>query len=112
MKTCPICNAQVFDDMDVCYGCMYRFDRETLQEKGELPHAKPEELDQGVRENQGKREACIWRTSFELENQAQQNHEPLICVLTVEMKPSNSGANSADSARVPCTPKAAEPALG
>lgn len=26
MKTCPICNAKTFDDMDVCYGCLYRFD--------------------------------------------------------------------------------------
>lgn len=27
MKTCPICHSNVFDDMDVCYGCMYRFAR-------------------------------------------------------------------------------------
>ncbi len=26
MKTCPICNAKAFDDMDVCYGCLHRFD--------------------------------------------------------------------------------------
>lgn len=26
MKTCPVCNATVFDDMDICYGCMHRFD--------------------------------------------------------------------------------------
>ncbi len=25
MKTCPVCKATVFDDMDVCYGCLYRF---------------------------------------------------------------------------------------
>lgn len=25
MKTCPICHAQCFDDMEVCYGCMHRF---------------------------------------------------------------------------------------
>lgn len=25
MKTCPICNTTLFDDMDVCYGCMYSF---------------------------------------------------------------------------------------
>ena len=25
MKECPICKAQVFEDMDTCYGCMYSF---------------------------------------------------------------------------------------
>ena len=25
MKTCPICNANTFDDMEVCYGCMFEF---------------------------------------------------------------------------------------
>lgn len=25
MKICPVCGATVFDDMDVCYGCMHRF---------------------------------------------------------------------------------------
>lgn len=25
MKRCPVCKTAVFDDMDTCYGCMYRF---------------------------------------------------------------------------------------
>ena len=25
MKTCPICNTTLFDDMETCYGCMYSF---------------------------------------------------------------------------------------
>lgn len=25
MKTCPICSARCFDDMNTCYGCMHRF---------------------------------------------------------------------------------------
>ena len=25
MKTCPVCRTMLFDDMDTCYGCMYRF---------------------------------------------------------------------------------------
>ena len=25
MKTCPICNARSFEDMETCYGCMHRF---------------------------------------------------------------------------------------
>jgi hypothetical protein len=26
MKTCPICKARCFDDMELCYGCMHRFE--------------------------------------------------------------------------------------
>lgn len=25
MKTCPVCKTSLFDDMEVCYGCMYAF---------------------------------------------------------------------------------------
>lgn len=25
MKTCPVCHARCFEDMDVCYGCLHRF---------------------------------------------------------------------------------------
>lgn len=25
MKTCPICKTTLFEDMEVCFGCMYRF---------------------------------------------------------------------------------------
>ncbi len=25
MKVCPICKTKLFEDMEVCYGCMYRF---------------------------------------------------------------------------------------
>lgn len=36
MKTCPVCKSHVFDDMDVCYGCMHRFegDGPAAQEEG------------------------------------------------------------------------------
>lgn len=30
MKQCPVCKSQCFDDMDVCYGCMHRFDEGLL----------------------------------------------------------------------------------
>lgn len=26
MKICPVCKAHCFDDMEVCYGCLHRFD--------------------------------------------------------------------------------------
>lgn len=25
LKRCPVCKANVFSDMDICYNCMYRF---------------------------------------------------------------------------------------
>lgn len=28
MKTCPICKARCFDDMEICYGCMHHFAEE------------------------------------------------------------------------------------
>lgn len=31
MKTCPICRARTFDDAEVCYGCMHRFDSEPVR---------------------------------------------------------------------------------
>ena len=32
MKTCPVCQAVCFDDMDICYGCLHDF---SLQECSE-----------------------------------------------------------------------------
>ena len=25
MKICPVCESTLFDDMDMCFGCLYRF---------------------------------------------------------------------------------------
>lgn len=30
MKTCPICGARAFDDADMCFGCLHRFDAAPL----------------------------------------------------------------------------------
>ena len=38
MKTCPVCKARLFEDMDTCYGCMHRFDEdEPMHEEIEKP---------------------------------------------------------------------------
>lgn len=29
MKTCPVCRAVAFDDAEVCFGCMHRFEEGT-----------------------------------------------------------------------------------
>ena len=33
MKTCPVCKAQCFDDMAICFGCMYHFPEDTQKEE-------------------------------------------------------------------------------
>ncbi|WP_283169748.1 hypothetical protein [Curtanaerobium respiraculi] len=35
MKICPVCKARCFDDMDVCFGCMHRFDDDEETGQGE-----------------------------------------------------------------------------
>ena len=41
MKTCPVCQARTFDDADVCYGCLYRFeDEEALPQQQEAPETQ------------------------------------------------------------------------
>lgn len=32
MKACPVCHALSFDDGDVCYGCMHRFNSEPIRD--------------------------------------------------------------------------------
>lgn len=40
MKTCPICNTTLFDDMETCYGCMYTFgSKPELEAKAHKPSA-------------------------------------------------------------------------
>lgn len=33
MKVCPVCKTTLFEDMEVCYGCLYRFGSEPALEK-------------------------------------------------------------------------------
>ena len=35
MKTCPVCGARCFDDMEVCYGCLHDFMREDPSPAGQ-----------------------------------------------------------------------------
>ena len=36
MKTCPVCKARCFDDMEVCFGCMYRFEEDQIDIPSEM----------------------------------------------------------------------------
>ena len=33
LKLCPTCKTSVFEDMDICYGCMYRFGSDPAREE-------------------------------------------------------------------------------
>ena len=33
MKICPTCKSKLFDDMDTCFGCMYRFGTDPERER-------------------------------------------------------------------------------
>jgi len=33
MKICPACKSKLFDDMDTCFGCMYRFGTDPERER-------------------------------------------------------------------------------
>ena len=33
MKVCPVCQTMLFEDMEVCYGCLYHFGSEPALEK-------------------------------------------------------------------------------
>ncbi len=39
MKRCPVCKTSVFEDMDTCYKCMYRFGSNEQLEKSVLDAA-------------------------------------------------------------------------
>lgn len=58
-KTCPQCGQELFDDMDVCYGCLYSFEEASaraVDQDGCFPDLDEVELDgdlSAVRENAG-----------------------------------------------------------
>lgn len=53
MKTCPVCKARCFDDMEVCYGCLHRFreNDSVASSSSEEMQWKPEDPFQGERES-------------------------------------------------------------
>lgn len=56
MKICPVCKSTLFDDMDVCYGCMHRFEGED---------GLPEEARSVSLEGGPRREGCSARRGGE-----------------------------------------------
>lgn len=39
MKVCPICKARTFEDMEICYNCLHKFE-DDVQEAQTLPHTE------------------------------------------------------------------------
>ncbi len=56
MKTCPVCNAKAFDDMDVCYGCLHRFD-------GKKPFASSKDAESSLNDDVKGAEERVARSS-------------------------------------------------
>ena len=42
MVECPVCKSMCFDDMEVCYGCMHRFDRGYVFSDGRTSSGLPD----------------------------------------------------------------------
>lgn len=41
MKTCPICGARAFDDAEVCYGCLHRYEGADMGVPGPVAPVAP-----------------------------------------------------------------------
>lgn len=70
MKTCPVCKTSLFDDMEVCYGCMYTF--------GSKPELEQRVSEQRVQEQCAKAQQNMpangpmagWSVRLEMKNAA------------------------------------------
>ena len=47
MKICPVCESTLFDDMDTCFGCLYRFGSDPALEAARSAKAVPRPVDGG-----------------------------------------------------------------
>lgn len=51
MKICPICKARCFEDMEICYGCMHRFEAEEGSACASVPSLARSAQEVGTQEN-------------------------------------------------------------
>lgn len=120
MKTCPVCKSRLFDDMDICYGCMYRFEGEDKGEgktkdkakaKGEgassssvglspgktlseQPSFKEMVLGNEKTQHCGEFRGGTWSARFDLANRSEPNAAPFTCALTIEIAPAAKGGEA------------------
>lgn len=50
MKTCPVCHAQSFDDMSICYNCLHQFKCEYGSEESEIEIDEGEKICESVQQ--------------------------------------------------------------
>ena len=53
LKLCPTCKTSVFEDMDVCYGCMYRFGSDPAREEAVKREIEGSDFPEDVLEDAG-----------------------------------------------------------
>lgn len=53
MKVCPVCESTLFDDMDTCFGCLYRFGSDPALEAARSAAAVPWPVDGGEGDRAG-----------------------------------------------------------
>lgn len=53
MKICPVCESTLFDDMDTCFGCLYRFGSDPALEAARSAAAVPWPVDGGEGDRAG-----------------------------------------------------------
>lgn len=53
LKLCPTCKTSVFEDMDICYGCMYRFGSDPAREEAVKREIEGSDFPEDVLEGEG-----------------------------------------------------------
>lgn len=70
MKTCPVCKTQLFDDMEVCYGCMYTFGSKPELEQRVAAQSAQEQQAKGVQPMSMPGPMAGWSVRLEMKNAA------------------------------------------
>ena len=86
MKICPVCESTLFDDMDTCFGCLYRFGSDPALEAARSAAAVPWPVDggEGDRAGPAAQEMSVpgWRLRVRSEGL-----QPRGSSLTIEIEP-------------------------
>lgn len=73
MKICPVCKARCFGDMEVCFGCMHRFEPEEKEPRSEPVSARIPLVEEMDRSPRHAAEKGIFETNAHSE-QAEEGH--------------------------------------
>lgn len=59
MKTCPVCKANCFDDMEICFGCLHSFARDAERQPSGPLHARTPVLESSLEDDLEPDEAVL-----------------------------------------------------